>query len=99
MEKENLMENALEVGSYTMAGLKQMKSLLGVRGRGLMIGFNLLEEHKSVRANLLSKHKIFTGEAKPSIIRLLPSLAVTKQEVDVLFAALEKELKLEVELA
>lgn len=98
IEQEDLIANASDAGSYVIAGLKLMKPLLGVRGRGLMIGFNLLEEHKSVRANLLSKHKIFTGEAKPNIIRLLPSLAVTRQEVDFLFTALEAELKLELEL-
>ena len=98
IERENLIENAREVGAYAMAELKQIKSLLGVRGRGLMIGFNLLEGNKTVRANLLAKHRIFTGEAKPNIIRLLPSLAVTKQEIDLLCKSLVEELNLVEEL-
>ncbi len=44
-----------------------------VRGRGLMIGFDVPEQFKDLRKNLLWKHKIFTGEAKPNVISLLPS--------------------------
>lgn len=93
IENENLLKNASEVGNYAIAELKKIKSLLDVRGRGLMIGIDLPEEKKSVRSNLLTKHKIFTGEAKPNTIRLLPSLAVTKQEIDIFLNALTQELK------
>jgi acetylornithine/N-succinyldiaminopimelate aminotransferase len=92
IENEKLVENAREVGSYAMNELKKIKSLSGVRGRGLMIGFDLPDDKKSVRTNLLSKHRIFTGEAKPNTIRLLPSLAVTKNEIDIFLNALKEEL-------
>jgi acetylornithine aminotransferase len=58
-----------------------------------MIGFDLSEEKNLVRTNLLKKHKIFTGEAKPNVMRLLPSLAVTKGELDIFLDALKQELK------
>lgn len=93
MEKENLIENAKQVGEYALAELKKLPALQDVRGRGLMIGFDLPEDKKSVRANLLLKHNIFTGEAKPNTIRLLPSLAVTKAEIDIFLKALNEELK------
>ena len=47
-----------------------------------MIGFDVPAELKDLRKNLLWKHQIFTGEAKPNVIRLLPSLALRKQEAD-----------------
>ena len=47
-----------------------------------MIGFDVPEELKDLKKNLLQKHKIFTGEAKPNVIRLLPSLALTKNDAD-----------------
>ena len=93
MERENLMRNAEQVGEYAIAELKKMATLLDVRGRGLMIGFDLPESKKSVRTNLLMKHHIFTGEAKPNTIRLLPSLSVTKAEIDIFLNALTEELK------
>jgi acetylornithine aminotransferase len=58
-----------------------------------MIGFDLPEEKKTVRNDLLQKHKIFTGEAKPNTIRLLPSLTLTTQEADIFITALTEELK------
>ena len=92
MEQENLLENAHEQGAYVMAKLKKLPGILDVRGRGLMIGFDLPESKKAVRTTLLLKHNIFTGEAKPFTIRLLPSLAVTKTEIDIFLKALTEAL-------
>jgi acetylornithine/N-succinyldiaminopimelate aminotransferase len=92
MEQENLLKNAHEVGAYAIAELKKLQGILDVRGRGLIIGFDLPENKKAVRTNLLLKHGIFTGEAKPFTIRLLPSLAVTKAEIDIFLKALTQEL-------
>jgi acetylornithine aminotransferase len=58
-----------------------------------MIGFDLPEERKDLRSRLLTVHHIFTGEAKPNTIRLLPSLAVTREEGESFFNALSQELK------
>ena len=57
-----------------------------------MIGIELPEELKEVKKNLLFKHKIFTGEAKPNVIRLLPALNITKTEADLFLTALKTEL-------
>ena len=92
MEKENLMQNAEALGKFWMAELKKLSILTGLRGRGLMIGLDLPEEFKQVRNNLLLKHHIFTGEAKPNTIRLLPSLAMTHEEAGMFLNALKAEL-------
>jgi acetylornithine aminotransferase len=47
-----------------------------------MIGFDVAPELKDLKKALLFQHKVFTGEAKPAVIRLLPSLAITKEEAD-----------------
>ena len=57
-----------------------------------MIGFDVPEELKDLRKNLLVNQNIFTGEAKPNIIRLLPSLAITKKQVDEFLEALQEEI-------
>jgi len=89
MENEKLIENAATIGEYWITQLKSFASLADVRGRGLIIGFDLPEEKKSVRNDLLLKYKIFVGEAKPNTIRLLPSLAMTLNEADILLNALK----------
>ena len=93
MEKENLIDNAAKMGDYVITALKSIEKIKQVRGRGLMIGFDLPEDKSKVRADLLFGHRIFTGEAKPNTIRLLPSLALTKDEVDIFLTALNESLK------
>ena len=92
IEKDNLMNNAEAVGNYLMEELKKIPVIKEVRGRGLMIGIELPEELKDVKKNLLFKHKIFTGEAKPNVIRLLPALNITKAEADIFLQAIKSEL-------
>ena len=93
IEQDNLMNNAEEVGNYWIEELKKLPKIKEVRGRGLMIGIDLPEELKDVKKNLLFKHKIFTGESKPNVIRLLPALNIGKKEADIFLAALTEELK------
>ena len=57
-----------------------------------MIGFDVPEELKDLRKNLLYKHHIFTGEAKPNVIRLLPSLAITRKHIDEFLETLQEEI-------
>ena len=92
MEEENLMANATRVGEFLAENLRQTDGLLNFRGRGLMIGFDVEEGLKDLRKNLLWKHHIFTGEAKPAVIRLLPSLALSLEEAAQFTEALHKEV-------
>ena len=92
IEKDALMKNAEAVGNYLITELKKLSEIKEVRGCGLMIGIQLPEELTQVKKNLLFKHKIFTGEAKPNVIRLLPALNITKIEADIFLEALKKEL-------
>lgn len=93
IEQEHLIQAAKTTGEYLMSKLKETKGIENVRGRGLMIGFDLTEELKDLRKNLLTKHHIFTGEAKPNIIRLLPSLAISKKQIDEFLDAIQEEVE------
>lgn len=93
IEKENLIQHATKVGEFLSASLKSIKSLSGVRGMGLMIGFDVPEQLKNLKKELLFKHRIFTGEAKPNVIRLLPSLALSMEDA----AYFIQQLKLAIE--
>lgn len=93
MQQENLMKNAEEVGNYLIAELKKFEQVVEVRGRGLMIGIELPAELAHVKKELLFTHHIFTGEAKPNVIRLLPALNLTKAHADEFLAAFKKLVK------
>lgn len=92
MEEEQLIENAKTNGAYLMEQLKAIPGLQNVRGRGLMIGFDLPEELKDLKKKLLFDYKVFTGEAKPNVIRLLPSLALSKKQVDEFLVSLTEAI-------
>jgi len=92
IEQDELIKNAAEVGDYLVTELKKLPRIKEVRGKGLMIGIDLPEDLKDVKKNLLFKHRIFTGESKPYVIRLLPALNITKTEADIFLQAIKTEL-------
>lgn len=89
MQKENLIHNAQVQGEYLINALKAIKGVKAVRGKGLMIGFEMEEGLEDLRKVLLNEFKIFTGEAKPNVIRLLPSLAITKSDIDLFLKGMQ----------
>lgn len=93
MEEEKLMGNAVMIGKYLREELEKIEELENVRGRGLMIGFDVPEEYKDLKKNLLINQKIFTGEAKPNVIRLLPSLGLKKRDAEMFIDAVKEELE------
>lgn len=93
MEEENLVEQAKQRGMYLLNRLKKIDGIQNIRGRGLMIGFDVPETLKDLRHNLLFRQNIFTGESKPNVIRLLPSLAITRKQVDEFLELLQEEIR------
>lgn len=92
IEEEGLIENAMKTGQYLLNRLTTVDGIENVRGRGLMIGFDVSEELKELKKNLLFNQHIFAGEAKPNVIRLLPSLAITRKQADEFIDALQNEI-------
>jgi len=93
IERDHLLKNAEETGNYLITELKKFEQVKEVRGRGLMIGIELPEELAHVKKELLFTHHIFTGEAKPNVIRLLPALNLTKENADEFLSAFGKLVK------
>lgn len=85
-EKENLIENAHEVGEYFIQQLKHLQKenshITDVRGKGLMIGVEMDIPQKDVRSKLIYEEHCFTGSASTNILRILPPLCLSKTEVD-----------------
>lgn len=92
IEEEKLLQQAKSTGDYLINELKAIAGLQNIRGRGLMIGFDVPAELGELRKNLLWKQKIFTGEAKPNVIRLLPSLALGQENAGSFIRAVKEEI-------
>jgi len=92
MEKEQLVENAFNVGSYLMDELKKIEGIREVRGLGLMIGLEFETPILDIRRKLLFEKHIFTGVSGTNVIRLLPPLTLTMQQATYFIEKLKETL-------
>ena len=80
IEKENLVQNALNVGEWLKDNIPASPRIRQVRGRGLMLGIQFNEPVKELRSRLLFEEHIFTGVAGTDMIRLLAPLPLSYEE-------------------
>lgn len=96
-ENEGLVENAHLVGEYFIEQLKELQKteshITEVRGKGLMIGVEMDIPQKDVRHKLIYDEHVFTGCASTNILRILPPLVLTKDDVDEFMKRFKKVLK------
>ena len=93
IEKTSLLKNAEEIGEFVFNHVADLKGLIEVRGKGLMIGLEFDFPVKDLRAELVKKHRILTGSSSnPNVLRILPSLAIRKEEIELFISALKKLL-------
>jgi acetylornithine aminotransferase len=93
MQQDHLIKAAEEKGNYLISALKNTEGVKAVRGRGLMIGFEMESGLEDLRKVLLNDLKIFTGEAKPNVIRLLPSLAISMADINLFLTGLNNAIQ------
>ncbi|MGW9684142.1 aspartate aminotransferase family protein [Flagellimonas sp. 2504JD1-5] len=94
LEKENLIPNADELGSYFKEKASEITQVKRVKGRGLMLGLEFDFEVAELRKKLIFNQKLFTGGAKDKhVLRILPALNITKEHIDLFFEALKAELQ------
>ena len=93
IEKEDLITNAEELGVYFNEKAKEIPQVKRVKGRGLMLGLEFDFQVADLRKKLIHEHHLFTGGAKDkTVLRILPALNITKQDLDVFFTALKTAL-------
>lgn len=93
MERDRLVENAAATGAYLLDGLRRIDGVRDVRGRGLMVGFDVEGSASEFRRRLLFEKHIFTGGAGATTVRLLPALTLTRELADRFLASLEALLR------
>jgi len=103
IEKEHLLENAASVGEHMMRRMadwpKKLKLVGDVRGRGLMIGVDIVRDKvtreygNTERDRIVERafeHGVLFLGCGPSTVRICPALVVTKEEADVAVDVLEE---------
>ena len=94
MEEENLPQQAAEKGAYLLDKLNAISSPLirEIRGMGLMVGIELKQKSTSYLKALQDKH-IIALNAGLTVIRLLPPLVITYEQLDQVAAAIAEVLQ------
>ena len=93
IEKENLIENAANLFEYFKEKAAAIPQVKRVKGMGLMLGLEFDFEVAELRKKLIHNQYMFTGGASDKhVLRVLPALNITKENLDQFFDALKKEL-------
>lgn len=93
LEKENLMENARQMERYFQSKAKEIPAVKKIKGKGLMLGLVFDFPVAKLRETLIYDYHIFTGSAKDkNVLRILPSLGITKRELKEFFKSLKSAL-------
>ncbi len=93
LAEENLPQRAAEVGAYFLERLRTIQSPLirEVRGLGLMIGVELKQKVAPYILRLM-EHGVLALPAGLTVIRFLPPLVITREQVEQVVTALENVL-------
>jgi acetylornithine/LysW-gamma-L-lysine aminotransferase len=96
IEEEELAGQAAEKGAYLMDKLRQIESPLirDVRGLGLMVGIEL-KQKVAPYLKALQDHNILALNAGMTVLRLLPPLVISYEQLDRLAGALTSVLTTE----
>lgn len=93
IEGENLITNSANLFQYFKEKAASIPQVKKVKGMGLMLGLEFDFEVGELRKRLIHNQHIFTGGANnKQLLRILPALNVTEENLDHFFDALKKEL-------
>ena len=96
IQDESLLDNARKQGQYIMHqldGLKVTHDIIqDIRGIGLMIGVELKVPGAAI-VDACRAHKLLINCTHENVLRLMPALNVTKEEIDQALSILDKCLK------
>jgi len=91
--EEGMLENCQKMGDYFLSQLEEIKGkfpfVKEVRGKGLILGMELKIDGSSI-VNEMLKKKILINCTMGNVLRFLPPLIVTKEEIDRVVKTLEE---------
>jgi acetylornithine/N-succinyldiaminopimelate aminotransferase len=97
MFKKGFLGNVTKNGKYFLSELNKLKEkypkiIKEVRGKGLLLGLCLYKDQAKFIKKLLD-NKLLTVKASENVVRLLPPLNVTKQEINLGLKIINKVCK------
>ena len=94
IENENLIKNVNTVSAYFKEQALTIPQVKNIKGRGLMLGLEFEDNVAELRSKLIYNEFIFTGSAsQKNLLRILPPLSISKEDIDRFFIGLKNALK------
>lgn len=91
MEQENILEKVGKMHTFIKPKLETLDQVKQLKGKGLMLGIEYPFPIHELRSKLLFQKHIFTGDsANPNLLRILPPLTITQEELTALPNALNE---------
>lgn len=95
LTQDGLIENSEKMGNYFREGLEKLKAkhtiIREIRGKGLMIGVELKFEVKDILMNLLKEGVLMLYSGR-NILRILPPLVITREDITKVLETLDSVL-------
>ena len=90
IELDGMIKNARQVEAFLREELQGVPGVRGIRGKGCLLGIELEEPATNIFSRLLNE-KIITGTSSDqNVLRLLPPLCVTKEDLSIFVEAVKK---------
>ena len=90
IEQDNMIENARKIEMHLRDSLAGVADIVTIRGKGCLLGIEFTDKCAPLHAKLLENEIITGTSSNPNVLRLLPPLCVTFQEMDLLITQLNK---------
>ncbi|MXP06245.1 MULTISPECIES: aspartate aminotransferase family protein [unclassified Apibacter] len=90
MEDEDILSNVQKQYEYFIKKFSSLSKIKKIKGKGLMLGLEFDFEVANLRKKLIYEKKIFTGNSNnKNLLRVLPPLSISKNEIDMLYDSLQ----------
>ncbi|MEJ7577149.1 MAG: aminotransferase class III-fold pyridoxal phosphate-dependent enzyme [Pyrinomonadaceae bacterium] len=91
IEMDDMLGNVRRVEKHLRESLAGIERVRAVRGRGLLLGIELVDKSAiEIHAELLERRIITGTSSDPTVLRLLPPLSIQLEEIDIFVDALKR---------
>ena len=93
IEQDEMLANVREVEVYLRERLKEIEQIVRVRGAGFLLGLEFADKAAPIHKALLDRQIITGTSSDPNVLRLLPPLCLTAENVDLLVKKIDEVLR------
>ena len=91
IDKDGMIENARTIEKRLRHSLEGVPGIAGVHGKGCLLGVEFEDSCSQIHARLLERRIITGTSSDPKVLRLLPPLCTTTEQIDLFIECLKED--------